>query len=111
MATVAAIAAIVASIVGTRTLLAGSVHRAAPVAFVVSGVLLFVEWLALGYNAHIAACVISLHIVAYGAVLLSSFWSLTNESFDPCSAKAAQSSAAAKQPPSQHYCHIQTAPN
>ena len=33
-------------------------------------------------------CVIYLHVVAFGALLLSSFWSLMNESFEPRSAKA-----------------------
>ena len=34
-----------------------------------------------------AACIIYLHVVAFGAVLLSGFWSLMNETFEPRSAK------------------------
>jgi len=88
MVTVAAIAAIVASIVGSRMLVRLGPHRVAPVAFAVSGVLQFAEWLLVGYNPHVAACLIYLHVVAFGAVLLSSFWSLMNEWFEPRSAKA-----------------------
>jgi hypothetical protein len=57
------------------------------VAFALSSLLEFAEWLLLGYRAHIAACVIYLHVVAFGAVLLSGFWSVMNESFEPRSAK------------------------
>ena len=46
------------------------------------------EWLLLArITRDVAACVIYLHMVAFGAVLLSGFWSLMNESFDPRSAK------------------------
>ena len=48
MVTVAAIAAIVASIVGSRTLVRLGPHRVAPVSFAVSGVLQLAEWLLLG---------------------------------------------------------------
>src|SRR5262249_25994399 len=46
-----------------------------------------VEWLLLGRDPRVAACVIYLHLVAFGAALLSGFWSLLNESFEPRSAK------------------------
>ena len=42
---------------------------------------------AVAYHPQIAACVIYLHVVAFGAILLSGFWSLMNESFDPREAK------------------------
>jgi hypothetical protein len=87
MVTAAAIAAIVASIAGSRTLVRLGPQRVAPVAFAASSLLQFAEWLLLGYRAHIAACVIYLHVVAFGAVLLSGFWSVMNETFEPRVAK------------------------
>ena len=54
-----------------------------------SGVLQAAEWLLLRYSPRVAACAIYLHVVAVGAVLLSGFWSVMNESFDPRAAKHA----------------------
>ena len=87
MVTVAAIAAVAVSIAGSRMLVRLGPHRVAPVSFALSGVLQLVEWLLLGYHPRIGACVIYLHVVAFGAVVLSGFWSLMNESFEPRSAK------------------------
>ena len=39
------------------------------------------------YQPRMAACAIYLRVVAFGAVLLSGFWSVINECFDPRSAK------------------------
>ena len=79
---------IVTSVVGSRTFVRLGPHRLAPVSFALSGVLQIAEWFLLGHSARIGACVIYLHVVALGALLLSSFWSLMNESFEPRSAKA-----------------------
>jgi len=87
MVTVAAIAAVAVSVLGSRTLVRLGPHRIAPASFALSGVFQFAEWLLLGYQPRIAACIIYLHVVAFGALLLSSFWSLMNESFEPRSAK------------------------
>ncbi len=87
MVTVAAIAAIAVSVVGSRTLVRLGPQRVTPAAFTVSSVLQFAEWLLLSYSPRITACVIYVHVVAFGAVLLSGFWSVMNESFEPRSAK------------------------
>jgi MFS family permease len=87
MVTAAAIAAMAVSIVGSHTLVRFGPRRAAPVAFALSSALQFVEWILLGYQPRIAACLIYLHVVAFGAALLSGFWSLMNEHFEPRSAK------------------------
>src|SRR5581483_9964901 len=87
MVTLAAIAAIVASIVGSLTLVRLGPQRVAPVAFALSSLLQLGEWVLLGYRAHIAACIIYLHVVAFGAVLMSGFWSVMNETFEPRHAK------------------------
>jgi AAA family ATP:ADP antiporter len=87
MVTVGAIVAVAASIAGSRMLVRSGPHRVVPLSFALSAVLQFTEWLLLGYSAPFAACVIYLHVVAFGAVLISGFWSLMNESFEPRSAK------------------------
>ena len=87
MVIVAAIGAVAVSVVGSRALVRLGPHRVAPASFALSGVFQFAEWLLLGYQPRIAACVIYLHVVAFGALLLSGFWSLMNESFEPRSAK------------------------
>ena len=70
-----------------HTLVRVGPQRITAVSFGASGVLQAAEWLLLRYHSHLAACVIYLHIVAFGAILLSGFWSLMNEFFDPRSAK------------------------
>ena len=84
---VAALLAVVASVVRGRTLVRIGPQRITSVSFAASGVLQVAEWLLLSFHPHIAACAIYLHVVAFGAILLSGFWSLMNEFFDPLSAK------------------------
>jgi hypothetical protein len=88
MVTSAAIAAVAASILGSRALVRLGPNRIAAWGFALSGVIQFAEWLILGYSPRFAACLFYLHVVAFGAVMLSGFWSLMNESFEPRSAKA-----------------------
>ena len=83
----AAILSVGISIVRGRELLRFGPHRITAISFAASGVLLVAEWLLLGYNPRVAACAIYLHVVAFGAILLSGFWSVMSESFDPRSAK------------------------
>jgi len=45
------------------------------------------EWLLLGYQPGIASIVLYLHMAIFGAILISGFWSIINERFDPHSAK------------------------
>lgn len=87
MVTAAAIAGVAASLAGSKLLVRLGPQRVAPVSFALSGVLQLGEWVLLGHFARLAACVIYLHVVAFGAVLISGFWSLMNESFEPRSAK------------------------
>jgi hypothetical protein len=87
MVTVGAIVAVAVSVGGSRILVRLGPHRGLPLSFALSGVLQCAEWVLLGYSPRVAACVIYLHMVAFGAVLISGFWSLMNESFEPRSAK------------------------
>jgi AAA family ATP:ADP antiporter len=59
-----------------------------PWAMGVSGVLQIAEWQLLALSPGLAAILIYLHMAGFGAVLLSTFWSMLNEEFDPREAKA-----------------------
>ncbi len=62
-------------------------RRLMPAAFGISGVLQLCEFVAYDIWPGITAVVIYLHIVGFGAILLSGFWSLVNELFDPREAR------------------------
>lgn len=64
-----------------------SPRRVIPWAVGLSGLLQVAEWWLLRISPGQAAIVIYLHIVGVGAVLLSTFWSMLNEEFDPREAK------------------------
>ena len=87
MVATAAIVAVVISFLRARTLVRLGPLRVTAVSFAASGFLQVAEWMLLPYHPRTTACIIYLHIVAFGAVLLSGFWSVINESFDPRSAK------------------------
>jgi hypothetical protein len=87
MVAAAALVAIISSVLRGRTLVRVGPFRVTAISFAVSGALQAFEWLLLQYHPHVAACLIYLHVVAFGAILLSGFWSLINEFFDPRSAK------------------------
>ena len=62
-------------------------QRLVPAAFCLSAALLVGEW-ALWYQApRLATVVFYLHIAAFGAFLISGFWSIVTERFDPRTAK------------------------
>jgi hypothetical protein len=87
MVAAAAMAAVAMSVLGGRMLVRAGPHRMTPIAFAFSGILQVAEWVLYGYRPRIGACIIYAHSVAFGAVLISAFWSLLNESFEPRSAK------------------------
>ena len=58
-----------------------------PAAFALSAVFFIGEWLLLDYQPGIASIVLYLHMAIFGAILISGFWSIINERFDPHSAK------------------------
>jgi ATP/ADP translocase len=61
--------------------------RVMPLGFGASALLLLAEWLLLQRNAGAAAVLLYIHMAALGAVLISGFWSVANERFDPRTAK------------------------
>ena len=48
-----------------------------------SAALFVLEWLLLGSQPRAAAVLLYLHSSVWGAIAISSFWSLLNERFDP----------------------------
>src|SRR5262245_6438064 len=87
MAAGAAIVSLLATLVFARAMARHSPARLLPVSLGASGLLFLAEWaLALRYP-HAAAVAVYLHNAVLGAVLVSGFWSLVNERFDPHTAK------------------------
>jgi AAA family ATP:ADP antiporter len=61
--------------------------RLIPGLFAGSTVLLLVEWALIGPSRHATAVIVYLHFTVLGALLISGFWSMVNERFDPRTAK------------------------
>jgi hypothetical protein len=61
--------------------------RSLPVFFIVNSLLFVAEWALSGPAPEVAAVVLYLHTTSIGAVVLSGFWSVVNERFDPFTAK------------------------
>ena len=83
----AAILSIGVTLLVSRLLAEYGPGRVTPPAFVLSAVLLLAEWGIASFSPRAAAIVVYLHTASLGAVLISGFWSLLNERFDPRSAK------------------------
>jgi ATP/ADP translocase len=64
-----------------------SPFRVLPVAAALSAVMLLVEWVLCVTAPGVAAVAVYLHLALFGGTLLSGFWSLVNERFDPYTAK------------------------
>ncbi|WP_438024149.1 hypothetical protein [Sorangium sp. So ce233] len=71
----------------SRALLQLSPARVVPALFGASSVLLALEWGLALRAPGAAALVFYLHIAVFGATLISAFWSLVNERFDPHTAR------------------------
>ncbi len=87
MMVAAALTAALLGVASSRVLSRLTPARVVHWSFAVSGVLQLFEWRLLATQPRIAAVVVYLHLVALSAVLLSSFWSLTNELLDAHTAK------------------------
>lgn len=58
-----------------------------PAAFAFSAILFLAEWFVFAVDPRLTAVILYLHMAVFGATLVSGFWSLVNERFDPHSAK------------------------
>src|SRR5688500_231386 len=83
----AAVVSLVAVFVFARAMAVHSPSCAVPAALAVSAALLVGEWALAGPMPRAAAIAVYLHMGVFGATLVSAYWSLVNESFDPYSAK------------------------
>jgi ATP/ADP translocase len=61
--------------------------RLMPRGFALSAMLFLIEWWLLGYAPHAAIVMLYLHMGVVGVLLISGFWSVINERFDPHTAK------------------------
>ena len=61
--------------------------KVVPGAFVISAILLSLAWLIMKWSPRAAAVLLFLHVSAVGSILISGFWSMINERFDPHTAK------------------------
>ncbi|MFQ5929168.1 MAG: Npt1/Npt2 family nucleotide transporter [Acidobacteriota bacterium] len=64
-----------------------SPQRLVPWGFGTSAVLLLAEWGLISLSPRVAAVAVYLHLAVVGAFLISGFWSMINERFDPRTAK------------------------
>ena len=69
--------------------------RVVPVLLGAAALLFLVEWLLFAWQPPVAAIVLYLHSSVLGAIVISAFWSLLNERFDPHSAKPLMTRVAA----------------
>ncbi|HET6837662.1 MAG TPA: hypothetical protein VFH24_06430 [Gemmatimonadales bacterium] len=63
--------------------------RLVPRLFALSAVFLAVEWMIVGPARREVAVLVYLHLTAIGAILVSGFWAMVNERFDPRTARKA----------------------
>jgi AAA family ATP:ADP antiporter len=87
MVIVAAMTAVGLALVTSKLLARAGPARTVPLAFLVSAALLLLEWAFARSQRRPIAVVLYLHYAGLGAVLISGFWSVINERFDPRTAK------------------------
>jgi AAA family ATP:ADP antiporter len=84
---VAALLSIILGLLFSRLLTRYGPARVVPFAVLISGLMHAAEYLLLDSNRDVIVTFTYLHIVGFGAILLSGFWSVANEAFDPREAK------------------------
>lgn len=83
----AAVVSLAAVFIASHGLALHTPARFVPIAFAASAALQLGEWWLLPRAPRPAAVLVYLHIAVLGSVLISAFWSLVNELFDPRTAK------------------------
>ncbi|MEM9192864.1 MAG: Npt1/Npt2 family nucleotide transporter [Myxococcota bacterium] len=87
----AMIAAAAVSVIGVLAMSRGlrtfGPARLVPLAFLASGGLFLTEWLLIDRFPKAIAWMVYLHCASFGSIVISGFWSVVNERFDPHSAK------------------------
>jgi len=86
----AALLSLLGVVLASRAYVALSPGRVVPVLLAASGLLFLGEWVAVGGGAPgWVAWAVFLHVAVFGAIVVSGFWSVVNERFDPHAAKRA----------------------
>jgi AAA family ATP:ADP antiporter len=87
MVIASAILSVVLTILLARIMAQSRPAALVPRLFALSGLLLLAEWALVGPARRPAAMLVYLHFSAVGAILVSGFWAIINERFDPRSAR------------------------
>jgi ATP:ADP antiporter, AAA family len=87
MLMISAVIAVASIPLAARAMTAFGPSRLVPAAFAASAALLLGEWAAAREFPRVSAIAVYLHVGSLGSVLVSWFWSLINERFDPRTAK------------------------
>jgi AAA family ATP:ADP antiporter len=83
-----AVVSLIAVLAASRLIARKGPSAIIPVAFGASSILLFAEWTAFSVAPRATVVAIYLHMAGFGAILVSGFWSIISELFDPRTAKA-----------------------
>jgi len=83
-----ALASIVTVVVTSHLMSKRGPGRVIPAAFCASSLLLLTQWAINGIAPRFVAVTFYLHLAAFGAILISGFWSIISELFDPRTARA-----------------------
>ena len=83
----AALFSIALMLLTSRAMAKAGPARLVPAAFWASGILHLAEWALVSRFGHAVAVALYLHFNGLGAMLISGFWSMVNERFDPHTAK------------------------
>lgn len=87
MLIVSSLAAMGAVLGASRMLARVGPARVVPAAFLASAAILAGLWLLVPVAPRAAAVLLFLHVTSFGSILISGFWSMINERFDPHTAK------------------------
>jgi hypothetical protein len=83
----AAVCAMVMALLSAKLLRRFGPFRVIPAGYALGGVLHAAEWILLPRFPRPVAALVYVHVIALGSVLLSGFWALANERFDPREAR------------------------
>jgi ATP:ADP antiporter, AAA family len=83
-----ALVSLIAVLAASRLITRKGPSAIIPIAFGISSILLFAEWMTFPVAPRATVVAIYLHMAGFGAILVSGFWSIISELFDPRTAKA-----------------------
>lgn len=83
----AAIVSFITAVFFSKLMATYSPSKMAPALFILSGLIFLAESGATHHAPHAIASVLYLHVAAFGTAVVSSFWSVINERFDPYTAR------------------------